>query len=78
MMLKIILFLPPKILSERQRRQRQLSAVKNMFYERSLVPLPCFKRLGDVIGKNFCERKGFRSKFGAAYADSATKVWLAT
>ena len=53
MMLKIILFLPPKILSERQRRQRQLSAVKNMFYERSLVPLPCFQRLGDVIGKNF-------------------------
>ena len=42
------------------------------------VPLPRFQKLGGVMGKIFWEKNVFRSKIGAVYAESATKVWLAT
>ena len=53
MMLKIILFLPLKTLSEQWRWQRQFSAMIIMFTERSLVLLTRFQKLAGVKGKIF-------------------------
>ena len=56
MMLKTILCLPLKTLSERHQQQRQLLAMKIMLSERSLVPLPRFQKIGGVMGR-FFEKK---------------------
>ena len=74
MILKMIVFLPSKTLSE---QRRLFSAMIIMFSDRYLVPLPGFQRLGGVMERCF-EKNCFRSKFGAAYVESLTKVWLAT
>ena len=53
MMLKIILYFTLITLSELWGRQRRFLGMITMFSERSLVPLPRFKKLGGVMGKIF-------------------------